>query len=50
MGLDQAAHSLLALFGASGKKARAGALLLGSVLLAHRPKLPNVILVEKPDG
>ena len=50
MGLDQAARSLLALFGGSGKRARAGALLLGAVLLANRPKLPRVILQEVDDG
>lgn len=50
MGLGQAADSLLALFGAKGPKARRGALLLGAVLLAHKPKMPNVILRPDDDG
>ena len=44
MSLAAAAEGLLALFGARGEKARRGALLLGAVLLANRPELPNVIL------
>lgn len=51
MGLGQAADALVALFGGRGSKARSGALLLASVLLANRPKLPNVILDREPgDG
>lgn len=48
MGLGQAADALVALLGGKGPKARSGALLLASVLLAHRPKLPNVILDRGP--
>lgn len=44
MSLAAAAEGLMALFGATGPKARLGALLLGAVLLAHRPELPNVVL------
>lgn len=48
--LPEAAEGLIALFGASGRKARTGALLLAAVLTAHLPKLPNVILDETDDG
>ncbi len=44
MSLAGAAEGLMALFGATGPKARRGALLLGAVLLANRPELPNVVL------
>lgn len=40
----------MALFGATGRKARLGALLVASVLSAHRPMLPNVVLDESDDG
>ncbi len=49
MGLQEAAESLLALFNASGPKARCGALLLGSVLLRHRPELPKIVLDVEED-
>ena len=42
--LPQAYRPIMALFGGHGATARRGALLLGSVLLANRPELPNVVL------
>lgn len=41
--LTGAADGLMALWGASGPVARRGALLLGAVLIANRPELPNVV-------
>jgi hypothetical protein len=50
MDLLEAQEAILALFGASGEKAERGALLLGSVLLAHRPNLPRLVVDQVTDG
>lgn len=51
MGIQEAGEGILDLF--SGRRspgARRAALLLGSVLLANRPKLPEIVIDEADDG
>ncbi len=44
MGLGRAADGLMSLFGATGPRARAGALLLAAVLISHRPDIAELVL------
>jgi hypothetical protein len=47
MTLAEGAEAFMALFGATGDKARRGALLLATVLFAYLPELPTVVVDEE---
>lgn len=47
MRVADAADGLMALFGATGTRARRGALLVATVLCAHMPELPTVVVDDE---